>query len=77
MEKYGKVGQTTHNNKIVRMRLACWITKDNDTHSEHVIILAFSRQKWLRERTSSLRYTYVLLNNNLGGTQSNHWALKG
>ena len=50
------------------MRFACWITKDKDTHSEHVIILASSRQQWLRERASTLRHTYVLLNNNLGGT---------
>jgi len=28
------------------------------THSEYVIIVAFPRQHWLRERTSLLRYTY-------------------
>jgi hypothetical protein len=39
----------------VKMRFACWITKATDTHSEYVILLSFSRQKCLRERTSILR----------------------
>jgi hypothetical protein len=42
-----------------RMRIACWITKATDTHSEYVIFIAFTRQKWLRERASLLRYTYI------------------
>jgi hypothetical protein len=35
---------------IWRMRIACWVTKATDTHSEYVIIIAFANQKWLRER---------------------------
>jgi len=35
---------------IMRMRFTCKITKATDTHSECVIIIAFVRQKWLRER---------------------------
>ena len=32
--------------KIWRMRIACWITKATDTHSEHVIItVAFTTAK--------------------------------
>jgi len=32
---------------IRRMRIACWINKDTDTHSEYVIIIAFPLQQWL------------------------------
>jgi len=39
---------------IRRMRFACWITKTTDTHSEHVILLAFPRQQLLRESNSML-----------------------
>jgi hypothetical protein len=43
------------------MRFASWINKatDTHTHSEHVMLIAFSSQQWLRERASMLRYTYV------------------
>jgi hypothetical protein len=40
------------------MRFTCWITKAADTHSECVILIAFPRQKWLRERGSVL-HVYV------------------
>jgi hypothetical protein len=30
-----------------------------DTHSEYVIVSAFPRQHWLRERASMLRYAYI------------------
>jgi hypothetical protein len=39
------------------MRFACFISKATDTHSEHVIIIAFSRQQWLHERAVLLRNT--------------------
>ena len=42
-----------------RMLIACWITKATDTHSEYVIFIAPSRQQWLGERASVLRYTYI------------------
>jgi hypothetical protein len=35
---------------IRRMRFACWISKAIATHSEYVILIAFPRQQWLRER---------------------------
>jgi hypothetical protein len=44
--------------KIWRMRIACWIPKVIETHSEYVIRIAFPRQQWLRERASNLR-SYV------------------
>ena len=41
---------------IWRMRLAWWIIKATDTHSEYVILNAFPLEQWLHERTSLLRY---------------------
>jgi hypothetical protein len=43
--KYGRARQATHDNIIRRMRIACWITKATDTHSEYVIFIALPRQK--------------------------------
>ena len=34
---------------IRRMRIASWISKATDTHSEYVIIIAFQLQQCLRE----------------------------
>jgi len=33
-----------------RMRIACWISKATDKHSEYVTITAFPLQQWLHER---------------------------
>jgi len=44
---------------IWRMRIACWIPKATDTHSEYVKRIAFPLQQWLHERASMLRYTYI------------------
>jgi hypothetical protein len=57
VQKYGTARQATDDNIIRRMRNACWITKATDTHSEYVIIIAFSRQQWLCERASILHYS--------------------
>jgi hypothetical protein len=38
-KKYGRPGQATYNNIIRRMRVACWMTKATDAHSEYVILL--------------------------------------
>jgi hypothetical protein len=59
VEKYGRARQATDDNITRFMCIACWITKATNTHSEYVIIIAFPRQKWLRERASVLRYTYI------------------
>ena len=37
--------------------IACWITKDTDTHPEYVVFIAFPLQQWLYEGTSMLRHT--------------------
>ena len=42
------------------MRIARWIPKATDTHSEYVILIAFPLQQWLQERESMLRYIYIV-----------------
>jgi len=42
---------------IWRMRIACWIPKATNTHSEYVISFAVPLQAWLHERASMLRYS--------------------
>ena len=54
--KYCRAGQTTN----VNMAHACWMPKAIDTHSQYVILNAFPHQQWLHERTSMLRYTYIV-----------------
>jgi len=44
---------------IRRKRIALWIPKATDTHSEYVILTAFSLQNWLHERVSLLRHTHI------------------
>jgi hypothetical protein len=43
---------------IWRMRVAGWIPKATNTHSQYVIFIAFPLQQWLHDRASFLRYTY-------------------
>jgi len=42
---------------IWRMRIACWITKAKNTHSEYLILIILPCQKWLQEHTLMLRFT--------------------
>jgi len=51
---YGTHRQAADDNIKWHMRIACWITKATDTHSEYVIIIASPRQQCLRERASIL-----------------------
>jgi hypothetical protein len=44
---------------IRRIRIACWIHKAIDTHSEYVILIAFPLQQWLRELASLIRHRYI------------------
>jgi len=44
---------------VWRMRIACWLLKATNTHSQYVIPIAFPLQQWLRERASMLRYMYI------------------
>ena len=41
------------------MRIACWIPKATNTHSEFVIIIDFQPQQRLYESALILRYTYL------------------
>jgi hypothetical protein len=59
VEIYGTARQATDDNIMRGMRFTCWITKVTDTHSKYVILIAFSRKQWLRERASMLHYTYI------------------
>jgi len=43
-----------------RTRIASWIPKATDTHSEYVILFAFPLQQWLHENTSMAHYTYIV-----------------
>jgi hypothetical protein len=64
VEKYSTARQATDDNITRRMRFACWITKVTDIHSKYVILIAFPRQQWLRERALMLRlYVHCLLLN--------------
>ena len=49
MEKYCRAEQATDDNIIRRMRIARWIPKATNIHSEYVILIAFSLQQWLHE----------------------------
>jgi hypothetical protein len=51
--------QGTDGNTKWRMRIACWVPKTTNTHSQYVILIAFRMQQWLRERALMLRYTYI------------------
>ena len=46
-ENYGTARQDTDYNSMRRMRIACWINKATDKHSEYVILTAFLREQWL------------------------------
>ena len=58
-EKYGTVRQATDDIIIRRMRIACWVTKATDNHSEYVILPAFPQQQWLLKKASVSSYTYI------------------
>jgi len=45
LEKYGRTRRATDANIVWRMRIACWIPKATDTHSEYVILIAFPLQQ--------------------------------
>jgi hypothetical protein len=43
------------------MLIACWLIKATDKKSEHVIPIAFTRQKCVCESASALTYSTILL----------------
>jgi len=44
---------------IWHIRIACWVPKATNTHSEYVILIAFQLQQWLYEHASMLHYMYI------------------
>jgi hypothetical protein len=42
-----------------RIRIARWIIRNTNTHSEYLIIIDFLMQQWLYERAWMLRCTYI------------------
>jgi hypothetical protein len=75
VEKYGTARQATDGIMIRRMHLACWVTKATDTHSEYVILIAFPRQQWLRERFSMWRLCVHCLSCYLLDHKSSFWTI--
>ena len=57
MDRHSTARQTTHINKIKRMRLAYPISKATDTRAECLVPIAIPPQLWLSERVSTFRYT--------------------
>jgi len=51
--------QSTGDDIIQCICIACWLPKSTDTHSEYVIRIDFLLQEWLHERASVLLYTYI------------------
>jgi len=59
MEIQCRAGQATDDNKIWRMRIACWVTNSTETHSEYAILIALPLQQCLHERATMLRHSYL------------------
>ena len=53
-------GQATNDNIIWRMRIACWITEATNTHSQYVILIALSQQRYLHGRALLLGYRHAV-----------------
>jgi hypothetical protein len=49
VEKYGRDGQATDDNLVRNVRLACWLTKVTNIHSEYLLPVAFMRRYWLHD----------------------------
>ena len=59
LEKYCGAGEATDDSIMRRMRIACWIPKATNAHSQYVILPDFLLQQRLHECTSMLRYTCI------------------
>ena len=55
--KCRRAGQATIT--MWRMRIACWINKATDIHSEFVVLFVFALLQWLQASASMLRYTCI------------------
>jgi hypothetical protein len=59
VQEFVTARQATDDYILRRMRIACWIIKNTDTHSESVILIAFPLQNLLGENASMLDYTHI------------------
>ena len=62
---------------IWRIRIACWIPKATNTHSEYVTLIAFPLQQWLLERSLLLPSTSIAWLVNLYNVQERFPLSKG
>jgi hypothetical protein len=58
VKKCGGAGETTDDNIKRSMRFTYCINKTTGTHSEYLIFVTFSRQKWFRERASICAFLF-------------------
>jgi hypothetical protein len=65
MEKYCTAEQATDDNIIRRMRIACWITKATDTHSQYVILLLHGNNGYANAPQCYVTRALPLLLNNI------------
>jgi hypothetical protein len=57
MWKNGTAGQAeNYNMAYAHCMLDCWIPKTTNTHSQYVMLIAFSLQQWLHESASMLHF---------------------
>ena len=52
--KYCRVGQA-----LSSMRIACWIPKATNTHSQYVTLITFPQEQWMHEGASMFHHTYL------------------
>ena len=50
---------TCHRRQLWFMRIARWIPKATNTHSEYVLHMTFPLLQWLQDCTSVLGYAYI------------------
>jgi hypothetical protein len=61
VEKYDTTRQTTHDDIIRRMRLACRVTNVTNIHSEYVTIIVFRRQNMVTRTLLNITFVCSLL----------------
>jgi hypothetical protein len=44
---------------VWRKRIAFWVRKPKNTHSEYVTLIAFPLLQWMHERASMLGFPYI------------------
>ena len=51
--------EATGDNTTQRMRIACWITKPTDTHTESLLTYCYSNAKLLHKRACANVHMYI------------------